>query len=61
MFTGFNIKFPEYEIICPQSKLSYTSRSLNVQEEENLRGSFLTPNKVAEQYSHRFHHMYDGP
>jgi len=43
MFTGFNIKYPEYEVITPQTKLSYNVRSLTVQEEERLKGSLLSP------------------
>jgi hypothetical protein len=48
MFKGFNVKFPEYEVITPQTKASYTIRSLNVQEEERLKGSLMTPSKVHE-------------
>ena len=47
-FTGFNIKYPEYEVITPQTNKSYTLRSLNVQEEEKLKGSLVTPQKIAE-------------
>ena len=48
MFKGFNLKYPEYEVITPQTKLSFTVRSLNVQEEERLKGSLLTPQKITE-------------
>jgi hypothetical protein len=48
MFKGFNVKFPEYEVITPQTKDSYTLRSLTVQEEERLKGSLMTPSKVHE-------------
>jgi len=48
MFTGFDIKYPEYEVITPQTGLSYNVRSLNVQEEERLKGSMLTPSKINE-------------
>lgn len=48
VFTGFNIKYPEYEVITPQTKKSFTLRSLNVQEEERLKGSLVTPLKIAE-------------
>ena len=49
VFTGFNdIKYPEYEVITPQTHLSFTVRSLNVQEEENMKGSLMTPVKVTE-------------
>jgi len=48
-FTGFNnIKYPEYEVVTPQTHLSFTVRSLNVQEEENMKGSLMTPVKVTE-------------
>jgi hypothetical protein len=48
MFQGFNIKYPEYEVITPQTGLSFNVRSLNVQEEERLKGSLLTPAKINE-------------
>ncbi len=48
MFTGFNIKYPEYEVLTPQTHLSFTVRSLNVSEEERLKGSLITPSKVTE-------------
>ena len=46
-FKGFNIKYPEYEVITPHTNLSFTLRSLNVQEEETLKGSLVTPQKIA--------------
>jgi hypothetical protein len=46
MFKGFNVKLPEYEVITPQTGLSYHVRSLNVREEEVLKASFLTPKKA---------------
>ncbi len=46
MFTGFNQKFPEYEVVTPQTNLSFTLRTLTVQEEERLKGSFVTPQKI---------------
>jgi len=48
MFKGFNIKYPEYEVITPQTGYSYNVRSLNVQEEENLKGSLLSATKINE-------------
>jgi len=48
MFKGFDIKYPEYEVITPQTGRSYHVRSLNVQEEERLKGSLLTPSKINE-------------
>lgn len=47
-FKSFNIKYPEYEVITPQTNLSFTVRSLSVQEEETLKGSLVTPQKIAE-------------
>jgi hypothetical protein len=48
MFKGFNVKYPEYEVVTPQTNLSYHLRSLSVQEEERLKASFLTPTKANE-------------
>lgn len=48
MFRGFDIKYPEYEVITPQTGVSFHVRSLNVQEEERLKGSLLTPSKINE-------------
>ena len=48
MFKGFDIKYPEYEVITPQTGQSFHVRSLNVQEEERLKGSLLTPSKINE-------------
>lgn len=48
MFKGFNVSYPEYEVITPQTKLSFNVRSLTVQEEEKLKGSLLTPAKINE-------------
>jgi len=48
MFKGFNLKYPEYEVVTPQSHLSFNVRSLNVQEEEKLKGSLMTPTKITE-------------
>ncbi len=47
-FKGFNVAYPEYEVITPQTKQSYTVRSLNVAEEERLKGSLMTPSKIAD-------------
>ncbi len=48
MFKGFDVKFPEYEVLTPQTNLSFTVRSLNVKEEERLKGSLMTPTKIHE-------------
>lgn len=47
-FTGFNLKYPEYEVITPQTNQSFKMRSLSVKEEEKLKGSFVTPAKITE-------------
>lgn len=47
-FKGFAVQYPEYEVLTPQSKQSFTLRSLSVQEEEKLKGSLVTPTKIAE-------------
>ena len=48
MFKGFNTKYPEYEVVTPQTNDSYTVRTMSVQEEERLKGSLLTPTKVTD-------------
>ena len=49
MFTGFaNQSTAEYEIITPQTNLSFSVRSLTVQEEEKLKGSFVSNAKITE-------------
>jgi len=51
-FKGFSVKFPEYEVITPQTKKSFIFRSLTVQEEERMKASFLTPVKLTEHLAH---------
>ena len=53
MFKGFNIKYPEYEVHTPQTNLTYNLRSLNVQEEEKLKGSLLSAMKINEHLNIR--------
>jgi len=47
-FKGFAVELPVYEVITPQTKQSFTLKTLNVQEEEKLKGSLVTPAKIAE-------------
>jgi hypothetical protein len=47
-FKGFNLKYPEYEVITPHTHLSFCLRSLSVSEEEKLKGSLMTPTKITE-------------
>lgn len=48
VFNGFNIKYPEYSVITPQTLQEFTVRALTVSEEEKLKASLLTPNKLAD-------------
>lgn len=48
MFTTFKQKLPEYEVITPQTKNTFTVRSMNVFDEENLKGSFIVSIKMVE-------------
>lgn len=48
IFAGYNIKYPEFEVITPQRKQSFTVRTMTTSEEEQLKGSILTPNTIAE-------------
>ncbi len=48
MFTSFNIPYPEYDVICPQTKYELSVRSLTVAEEERMKGSFVNSQKVIE-------------
>lgn len=48
MFTSFDLKYPEYEVITPQTHKSFCVRTLNVQEEEQLKGSLVSPIKITE-------------
>ena len=48
MFTGFNHKFPEYEVVTPHTNRSFRLRSMTVQEEERLKGSLLSPSVVTD-------------
>jgi len=47
IFKGFAVKYPEYEVITPQGNKSYTVRTMTVADEEKLKGSMITPAKVA--------------
>ena len=47
-FTGFDLKYPEYEITTPHTNLTFNVRSLNVSEEEKMKGSLISPNKITE-------------
>ncbi len=47
MFTGFGIKYPEYDVVLP-SHLQFSLRSMTVQEEEKMKGSLVNPIKITE-------------
>jgi len=46
VFKGFEISYPEYEIITPQTLNKFTVRSMTVADEEVLKGSFISPRSV---------------
>jgi hypothetical protein len=46
--TNIPVKYPEYGVITPQTLKQYTVRSMNVQDEENLKGSYTTPNQFVQ-------------
>ena len=48
MFTGFNIDYPEYIVITPQTGLTYGVRYLNVSEVAKIKASISTPSKASE-------------
>ena len=48
MFKGFDIQYPEYEVITPHTNLSFSVRSLNVSEEERMKASLISPAKITE-------------
>jgi len=48
MFKGFDLTYPEYEVVTPQMKQSFMVRSLNVAEEERLKGSLVTAQKITD-------------
>ena len=48
VFSGFKIKYPEFEVLTPQRKQTFSVRSMTVSDEENLKGSVLTPITVPE-------------
>lgn len=48
MFKGFDLERPEYQVITPQTKQSFTVHSLTVMQEERLKGSLVTPVQVTD-------------
>ena len=48
VFNGFKIVYPEYSVITPHTLKEFTIRTLTIEEEEKLKGSLITPNKLAE-------------
>jgi hypothetical protein len=48
MFTKFNIQYPEFTVITPQTGISYGIRALNVGDTDRLKSSITTPSKATE-------------
>lgn len=49
MFKGFiNVPLPVYDVIVPQTLLSFSVRSMTVQEEERLKSSLVVPTRITE-------------
>ena len=48
VFKGFNIKYPTYSVILPQTGYAIDIRSLNVSEVSKLKTSAATPTKATE-------------
>jgi len=57
IFTGFDIKYPDFTVITPQTGLEFKVRPLLVDEAGKLRSTLTTPNKVAELINHI---LWDG-
>lgn len=47
MFKGFNIPYPMYTVVLPQTPYEINVRSFAIEDEEFLKGSLLTPNKIS--------------
>jgi hypothetical protein len=47
-FTGFETRYPEYEVITPQTLLEITVRSMKVQDEEAVKGSMVNRRQTPE-------------
>ena len=45
IFRGFNIQYPEYSVVTPQTGLSFGVRGLTVSEVNKLKSSSMTPSK----------------
>jgi len=46
IFTGFDIAYPVYEIITPQTLNKYSLRTMEVSDEEKLKGSFINTKSI---------------
>lgn len=46
IFKGFNINYPTYTVVCPQTGLTYDIRSLTVLEVDKLKSSLSIPAKA---------------
>lgn len=57
MFTSFNAVLPTYEVITPQTKQSFSLRSLTIADEEKLKASMMNESKIL---SHLNKCLYDS-
>jgi len=49
LFKGFRtLVYPEYDVIVPQTLQTFSVRTMTVQDEERLKGSFKLPNRLVE-------------
>lgn len=46
IFKGFQIKYPQYTVICPQTGFTFDVRCLNVSEVSQLKASLTVPAKA---------------
>lgn len=57
MFTSFNAILPTYEVITPQTKQSFTLKSMTIADEEKMKASLMNESKIL---SHLNKCLYDA-
>jgi len=48
VYSGIKIKYPEFEVLTPQRRQTFSIRTMTTAEEEVLKGSLMTPLTVSE-------------